>query len=148
MRTITVVAEFNEQFVEWLVQRMGVAGMSRKELAHATGMSEGAVKRWFHGATPQRDTVNLIAAALGADILEAQRAAGHLRRRDAADSVPVVVDGPVAPLSPAEIVALRGFLASYDPETSVQYRRMAALMLDMAPSAWRRLRALAEALDT
>jgi transcriptional regulator with XRE-family HTH domain len=142
-----ILVENDQEFVEWLVQAMAHAGVSRRELALTTGMSEAAVKRWFHGSIPQRDTVNLIAAALGSDILEAQRAAGHLRRRDPLELPEPTSKQPVHPLLSTEIQQLRRFLDDWSPEQEAECRRMTALMGDMSPSAWRRLRALAEALD-
>ena len=79
MSTVPHVA-INASFMEWLIQHMADSKLSRRELAQRTGMSDATVKAWFRGVTPQRETVNAIAAAFDADVLEAQRAAGQIGR--------------------------------------------------------------------
>lgn len=140
------MATQSDEFVEWLLVQTARTGMTRRQLAAATGMSDGAVKNWFHGSIPQRETVSLIAAALDADLLEAQRAAGHLRRATDGPVRPMSHDD-VPPLTPDEILLLRSFLQGWTLDQEQQFRRMAALLGDMSPAAWRRLRSLGEALE-
>lgn len=135
--------QINNAFMEWLHQQMATAHMSRRELAARTGKSEAAVKAWFRGSTPQRETVNAIAVAFGADVLEAQRAAGHLPAPT--NAAGAIEDG--SPLTAQEIAALRDILRRYDADRQTQIMRMLDLVADMSPAVWRRLRALGEALE-
>lgn len=141
MSTVPHVA-INASFMEWLIQHMADSKLSRRELAQRTGMSDATVKAWFRGVTPQRETVNAIAAAFDADVLEAQRAAGHLPQA----ATPLSVEDGT-PLTPQEIALLRDILRRYDMERQNQIARMLDLVADISPSAWRRLRALGEALE-
>lgn len=132
------------EFTEWLITQMADRAVTRRELQRRTGMSKGAVDRWFHGASPRQETVNTIAQALGADVLEAQRAAGHIAplpepRNKRSDDVP--------PLTDDEIATLREFLSIYEPERLLAFRRIGVMLGDVSPAAWTRLRRMADALD-
>jgi transcriptional regulator with XRE-family HTH domain len=145
---VVAAPERSYAFAEWLVQALAPTSLTRRELAARTGMSEGAVKGWFHGSIPQRETVNAIARALGADVIEAQRAAGHLPpARIPATITAAAPPQDVPPLTPQEIAHLRHFVSDYTPERMARYRRIYELIGDMSPAAWRRLRRMAESLD-
>jgi hypothetical protein len=53
-----------ERFVKNLKAFMQAAGLKRRHLAIAAGVSPAAVTKWFHGAIPRADTLNRIARVL------------------------------------------------------------------------------------
>ncbi|MER5477767.1 helix-turn-helix transcriptional regulator [Streptomyces sp. NPDC002734] len=75
--------EGGEEFGPWLGRQLARAGMSQADLAAKVGLTRAAVSAWITGrAVPREETMQAIAAALGAD-----RATVHLRTTDIAGSI-------------------------------------------------------------
>lgn len=131
-------------FSTWLVGAMQEAGISRRELQQRTRVSRGTVDGWIKGVVPNFDNVNKIANALGADVVAAQKAAGHIVSQDQSEAQPIIL----GPLSEAEVAELRDILAHRDPDRVREYRRVMELIGDMSPAAWRALRRMAESVTS
>lgn len=143
IRSVDTNAGAAQHFQTWLIRTMAERSITRKQLQERTGVIRGTVDGWLRGSIPRQETLNAIAQALGVDVIEAHIAAGYMHPDERERTGPTPV-GDVPPLTDAEILALRDFLATYSEDRLLMFRQLGAMLGDITPIQWQRLRRLAD----
>lgn len=78
-------------FSTWLEGRLKEKGWSERELSRQAAVAQSQVSRWGEGATPKKESIRAVCAALGVPAVEGFIAAGYLVPEDVGATIETTV---------------------------------------------------------